>query len=270
MKFETLSKGDYQNGYSRSIEDKIKKHLPLEYQKKLHFEAIHYDILQPNQNKLFSKMAQFVRWDGLHKFVLYGLSDAVGFERNSHLKDSPYEQAQQKIYDGLKRVLDNTSATTPILLIAHSLGAHIISNYIWDAQAQNPTQGIWRDNPPLHTPKDDFLRLKTLKQLYTTGCNIPVFVAGFASSKIIPIKNNENGYLFDWDNYYDKDDILGMPLKPINTAYENTVNDHAINAYGSIFSLLFASWNPMSHGYYWKSKPFLSPLVERIKSLVTL
>jgi len=39
------------------------------------------------------------------------------------------------------------------------------------------------------------------------------------------IKNNA----YTKDNYYDKDDVLGWPLKQMSTSYESLVNDYHIN-----------------------------------------
>ncbi|MCK5433566.1 MAG: hypothetical protein KAJ03_12535, partial [Gammaproteobacteria bacterium] len=66
-----------------------------------------------------------------------------------------------------------------------------------------------------------------------------------------------------WHNYYDEDDVLGWPLKPLSGEYRNRVKDHEMNAGG-----LFKSWNPMSHGGYWKDNDFLAPVSSYIRSLI--
>ena len=44
------------------------------------------------------------------------------------------------------------------------------------------------------------------------------FVSGF--DDVIPISTDKYGYKFKWINLYDKDDILGWPLKPLSKSYK--------------------------------------------------
>ena len=146
----------------------------------------------------------------------------------------------------------------------------MISNFIWDAQSKEPKFGAWRyggfeDSPP-GSDLDKFRRFKTLKYLYFTGCNIPVFVAGLPQSKIKAIASTSKGYAFKWKNFYDLDDPLGWPLKNLTVknerqSYKFEVNeDNAINT-GS----LIKSWNPLSHTTYWTDNDVLNPLADDIE-----
>ena len=111
--------------------------------------------------------------------------------------------------------------------------------------------------------------MKTLKNLYTTGCNIPIFVAGFAQEQIKAIKTNSDEYSFQWDNFYDPDDALGWPLQPLSDSYKNAVaEDHAIDASGSLFGAITSGWNPLSHNKYWEDSEVIDPLMEKIKEVL--
>ena len=173
-------------------------------------------------------------WQSLRELLLYGFSDAAGFERNASKIGSPYEQVQSRIIDVLRLVFLNAGEVSiPVVIVAHSLGCHVISNYIWDAQrpASSVPQGVWRNQPATTArgenvedeagsrENDGFFRLRSLRFLYTTGCNIPIFVAGFPRSKIVPVATKGTNYRFDWKNFYDQDDALGWPLRPLNAAY---------------------------------------------------
>ena len=236
-------------------------------------ESIYYqDIFQENQNILFDKMKQKgnISWLRFRRLVLFGFSDALGLERNPPINGKPpYEQVQEKIRKVLEKAFNTLklqkAEDLPVVIIAQSLGCYIISNYIWDAQreAQQTPQPKPLPNSVQNGEFDSFCRLKSLKTLITTGCNIPIFVAGYPQDKIKPIKTNELGYSFDWHNFYDEDDVLGWPLEPLYNSDKNELEgleDHEINAGG-----LFTSWNPLNHESYWSDSDVIDFLKGKLK-----
>nr|VFK44597.1 MAG: hypothetical protein BECKTC1821E_GA0114239_103714 [Candidatus Kentron sp. TC] len=197
--------------------------------------------------------------------MLYSFSDAASLEHRSHQSDSVYYEAQKRIFDSLRAIYEKLGkGSKNVIFIAQSLGGQVLSNYIWDAQSKNPKQGVWMEDYSATVPKgsdiENFIRLKGLKTLFTTGCNIPLFVAG--RNKIQSIYTNRNGYSFEWHNFYDEDDVLGWPLKPLGkffdqdkdgaSYYDSITRDHEINANSTFQSTITKSWNPLSHGEYWR------------------
>ncbi len=267
--------GDTERGYSDDIRKKLSRALGSKWGH-VHFGEIYYqDIFQDHQKKLFDryKKNDDIDWIRLRRFLLYGFSDAAGFERQASLPNSAYEQVQNNVLDEIDAAYDEVGEEGKVVIVAHSLGCHIISNYIWDAQCKSASQGAWcdggfEDSPP-GSGLDKFRRLKTLKYLYFSGCNIPIFIAGIPQSKIQSITSSSRGYSFKWKNFYDPDDALGWPLKNLNTragkqSYKTEVNeDSAINVGG-----VMTMWNPLSHNVYWKDKHFLNPLIKDLKGLI--
>lgn len=235
------------------------------------WEKVYYQgILQPHQKRLMnaSMVEGDVDWIKLRKFVLFGFSDAASMESRPSAPNSVYFQIQQIILDTLNRALAGLGdAGKPVIIIAQSLGCQVISNYIWDAQ-RKVEAGVFRheaERPiPTNTKEGKFLRLKTLSHLFTSGCNIPIFIAGLPKEKIKPITVDARGWSISWQNYYDPDDALGWPLRPVNKAYRRTVSvDKAINVGG-----LFNAWNPLSHQQYWRDDDFLDPVEDAVRQLV--
>lgn len=267
--------GDTPVTYAENLNKRLAKKVGEKWSN-VYFESIYYaDIFQDNQNNIFKriKAADDIDWLGLRKFLLFGFSDAAGFERNANQPASHYEQVQERILDALDRAYDEAGPHANVVLIAHSLGTHIISNYIWDAQSKAPQQGAWRlggfEDSPTGSDLDKFRRLKTLKVLNFTGSPIPIFVAGISQGKIKAITSRDKGYSFKWKNYYDPDDPLGWPLKNISTrntkeSYKYEVNeDNAVNV-GNLIS----NWNPLSHNSYWSDNNVLNPIAEDIKKMI--
>ena len=208
-------------------------------------------------------------WIKLRRFALFGFSDAAAMESRPHQKNSVYQQIQERILitlDQTMRMLGDPRK--PILFIAHSLGCQVLSNYIWDAQQPSVTAGVFRGDIPnpigKTTLEDKFRRLKTLRNLFTSGCNIPIFIAGLDERKIKPIIVNARGWQIRWENYYDPDDALGWPLHPLNSAYRSAVAvDKSVNVGGPL-----NSWTPMSHSSYWKDADFLDPVENTIRAML--
>lgn len=222
---------------------------------KISMKPVFYDfILEKPQEKLWETMVKYNKLDNefLRKMFLSSFSDATSLEHSLKTDKELYIKVQFEIYKSLDEALNAMGGdlTKPVVLIAYSLGCQVISNYIWDAQNNLNLFGIEGKKYLQGKSINDFHRLKTLSNLITIGCNIPLFVAGL-EKRLCFNKPNKN---FIWDNYYDEDDVLGWPLKQLDESY-NLVNDHNIDV-GSILT----SWNFMCHLEYWKSKTIIKNL----------
>lgn len=267
--------GDIPLSFADKFQNKLARKLGSNWVN-VYFDTIYYaNVFQDNQARVFNRIKanDEIDWIALRKFLMFGFSDAAGFERKCNEQGSPYEQVQDIILDSLDRAYDAVGGAANIVLIAQSLGCHVISNFIWDAQSKDPKYGAWsnggfEDSPP-GSDLDKFRRLKGLKYLYFTGCNIPIFVAGLSQNNIKAIASTSKGYHFKWKNFYDPDDPLGWPLKNLTVksekqSYKFEVNeDNAINT-GS----LIRSWNPLSHTAYWSDNDVLNPLADDVEALI--
>ncbi len=261
--------GDTAEDFADDLESRLEDRLGQQMFAQVHFDTVYFQgILQKNQNAMFRAMRRReIDYIKLRKFLLFGFSDAAGLERNTTLDGSPYHQAQQQILDTLERSASKLgSYKKPVIFIAHSLGCHVLSNYIWDAQSSSARQGVWKNSTAGQSAADKFRRLKTLRGLFTTGCNIPIFLAGFPRENIQPVKTSSGGYNFKWRNYYDQDDVLGWPLQPLSPAYRQAIyRDEEINADGGFLGKITRGWNPLSHNGYWTDRDFLKPLAAEIQ-----
>lgn len=259
--------GETKEDYYLGLQEHIGKTLDKDIWEKVHLEPIFYqNLMQPNQYNVWSNMVQreVLDWKGLRQFMLFAFADASSLEHKPDKQGSVYHKVQQKIVDALKKTrAELGNQDKDIILVAQSLGGQIISNYIWDFQNN---KGIWKENnpdfPQFNSEEEkEFVKLNSLRFLFTTGCNIPLFVAGF--NQIVAIEQpNEN---FKWHNFFDKDDVLGWPLKPLSDSYNQVVEkDIEINT-GNFF---LKGWNPLSHTGYWTDRDFIQPLCETIKFLL--
>ena len=194
----------------------------------------------------------------LRKFMLSSFGDASAYRQVPDGSNAVYNRIHSRIAEKVESVYRNDLGLKPkpMLVLAHSLGGHIMSNYIWDMQHSK--------DKSLST----FEKMNYLSGIVTFGCNIPLFT--FAYDKVEPIKFPPAGLpakfkaKAKWFNFYDPDDVLGYPLKPINQEYAKVVTrDISINAGG-----LLSSWNPMSHTQYWTDNDLTKPVAKFISTFL--
>ncbi|HKU12934.1 MAG TPA: hypothetical protein VJQ52_00990 [Steroidobacteraceae bacterium] len=228
-------------------------------------------ILQRNERAIFERMRPLVRWETLRELMLFGFSDAASLEHKKELALSPYWQTQRLILDRLDELFDELGGVAaPVAIVAQSLGGQLMSNYIWDAQQTRAYAGIWSapldDGVPADSPRDRFRRMRSLQRLMTTGCNIPVFVAGH--STIEPIDRSKLCAGFRWINQFDPDDVLGWPLAQLSAAYAALVEDVSVNARGNTLLGHIKAFSPYSHTQYWSTGTVLDRIAEVLRGMI--
>lgn len=264
--------------YADDLKAELRKRLKNKFGD-LSFQSVFYqDILEPNERRYWSKVGGELRWKDLREFLLFGFADASGLEANKEDPDSAYALAQVSIARSYLRAYQDMGNTNgPVVVIAQSLGTQVMSNYLWDCQRKRnglPVgEGIWADLPhyevriagrPLTPSEIAALQAPNLRRFFTTGCNIPLFVA--AHNLVVPIDRPVPE--FEWHNYYDQDDVLGWPLGKLSDAYGRLVTDHPINVGGNLFDWLLKSWNPLAHTGYWSDGDVLDPLEAALRTFL--
>ena len=258
--------GDRDKKYYLKFEERIKDEID-EIWEDVIFRPIYYqDILQASQEKIFNEMRPHIDWKKPRKFLLYSFSDAASLEHKKDIEGSPYTKTQEIIRGELLKIYESCDDSIPVVMFAHSLGSQVISNYIWDAQQEQANYGVWQNSTAdPNDPVDCFLRLQSLVRFYTTGCNIPIFVAGHKEIVAIDKPHKE----FKWYNFFDEDDILGWPLRPLSTSYDDLVTDISVDVGGGIFGFTLKSWNPLSHGEYWADSVIIGHIAEELRNIVS-
>jgi len=203
--------------------------------------------LQPRQDAYEAAMRKVSSFGWLRRFVMHRLSDAGSYYKPEKLPGSTYD----KVHGHIERVIAELEADvppgTPLLLIAHSLGGHMLSNYIWDVtHGSRPVPG-------------GFQSFESFAGFVTFGCNIPVFV--FAHDKVTPIQFPGFGGVAPvspwWRNYYSRSDPLGYPLKPIGFGYADLAEAGGLRDYPIAVGFpVIESLTPLSHNAYWRDRGF--------------
>ena len=236
-----------QHMFAQELISGLRQHLGAQADQ-VAFQTLYWaSVLDKRERAYLDKLRnQPVRWRWLRRMVTLFLGDASGYRKVSQAYDTTYEEVHQCLRGGLNALRAKVAADTPLVILAHSLGGHIVSNFIWGQQRINKAE---------HCPLDPFLAMETLSGFITFGCNIPLFT--FAYDPVIPIRFPGH-CLTDavtqnarWLNVYAPADPLGYPLRPL-TNYTAIVAEDRPMSVGTWFK----RHTPLSHMGYWQDRGF--------------
>lgn len=237
--------GKQKSNFSDGIQADVSKKLSKSDRARIAWQPVYWaDILDKRQKQYLRRARRAADLDyvSLRRFMVSSIGDAAAYRRIGKPSEGTYGKIHARVR-AAKKELDGRLAKpdSPLVILAHSLGGHIISNFIWDAQKANPS-----------SPE-----FSGLEVLITFGCNIPLFT--FALSKVEPIQLNGA----TWENYYDPDDVLAYPIAPTRGYKDVRVVDKAINVGG-----VFSSWNPFSHSKYWTDDHLTRPIAKHVNRIL--
>lgn len=232
--------------FIEEYEQKVRRSFAAMGQNEIEIIPIYYDdILKSNQHE-FEKCINNsnLQLKGVRTLAMQNFGAATVFEEDFEAEGSAYQLVMERVYEALQEMESKMKGEEyKLFVFAHSIGTHIISNYIYDAQ-KTEEMGIakfWQSRK-----SSGYEKFEKLSALLTFGCGIPIFISGMYT--IHPIKKpNPN---FKWFNYYDKKDILGYPLK-LFTRYGNKIYDKTVEKDISVHT----SWYPSKiHFGYWSKE----------------
>jgi hypothetical protein len=222
-------------------------------------------ILQVPENRLWQRLRAGGDLDftSLRRFMVSFAADALAYQPVEGEADK-YEQIHAEYAAGLHWLAGNAGGDAPLVVISHSLGTIISSNYFYDLSHPRRlvSDSVREEMSGRLTPLE---RGETLAYFVTMGSPLALWslrYEDFGAPLAFPPKKLP-GHLLPvaaWDNFYDPDDIIGYPLRTLNKAYARTVTrDLPVNAGG-----LLTSWNPASHIGYWTDNDVTKPVAERL------
>jgi hypothetical protein len=199
------------------------------------------------------------------QLIITNIGDLINYGGKPGFPHYGYEETHKKVHSTMLNLKKQLPENAPLMIIATSMGTEIINDYIQDRQIAAREK---KDDPFGNSP---FERFETLTGLFTLGNNLPIFAASYQIDEIRPIEfpsphlSPELKKVAVWENYFDKNDSMGYPLKPLNDHFKNhtVLKDFGINTGGP-----FTSWNFLSHFGYWRSRKLVNRLASFIKVLL--
>ncbi len=206
-----------------------------------------------------------------HKLLTFA-GDAIAYRSGGGWV---YDKVHQVFAQTLRDLAEATDPNAPLVIIAHSLGTIIASNYLYDLEydaekdyplIQKRTHEAMGDTPLEWG--------KTLSYLFTLGSPISMFsIVHEPPDRGIPVTVPSRHSIYKpsqfprdagWYNYYDKHDIIGFPIGPLSKAYEDAiVMDEEIPVGGPV-----TGRTPLAHTAYFDSKDIVYRIGSRILALL--
>lgn len=224
------------------------------------FQPIQWSsIFEEREEKLFKDVVleNELNFKGLRKFTIQYVGDVIAYQQVETSKQN-YERVHEYIGKHLNIISSKAGLDAPLCVISHSLGSVIASNYFYDLQAKmNSVTSIVNESSPLE-------KGQTLTLFYTLGTALPLWSLRYHHfNRPINIPSRElqqyyPGLKGEWINFYDKDDVLGFPLREVDqTYYDAVTEDRQVNIGG-----LLTSWNPFCHTGYFKNGEVVEHIVD--------
>ncbi|MBR2564800.1 MAG: chemotaxis protein [Paenibacillus sp.] len=210
------------------------------------------DVFEEREDVLFQQLvrSQGLNYQTLRRFIIHYLADAVAYqpvENQGHNYDAVHRTLNRAMHELSRR----NGPEAPLCVVAHSLGAVIASNFFYDLQFPSSSR-----TPYIVDTNSALERGDTLTNFYTFGTTLPLWSLRYDHfSRPIHVPSSTVDRYFpglegEWINFYERNDILGYPLRPIDPAYASAVKEDIEVHVGG----LATSWNPLSHGGYFTSK----------------
>jgi len=184
----------------------------------------------------------------------------------SGVKNNLYKAIHERVRECMHKLASHRrldTEKTPLVVLAHSFGSIIMSDYIWDIRKEQESSNGKQKGV------SNFEQFDTFSGYVTFGNPMALFAASNPADFAQPLKvegkalSEEYQKRAKWYNFYDKDDVVAYPLKGLNAQFDANVNEDIEINVGSAAT----SWNPACHTGYWEDKDFYAPVAEFLSEL---
>jgi hypothetical protein len=230
-------------------------------------ETVHWaPVTQAAEDTLWQRLQQGgpLNYSTIRRFLIDFLADAAAYQIAPGDRQT-YDAVHAVFASTLRRLAQRAGPTAPLIVIAHSLGSIIASNYLYDLQVA-PARDLIAPSVREQMADTPLERGETLCSLFTLGSPIAFWSLRFSDFGMpisVPSPRLSQHYHFlpgEWVNIYDRDDVLAFPLRTLNSAYATAVSaDCEIDSGG-----LLERWNPLSHLAYWRDDEVIERIAARL------
>ena len=175
---------------------------------RIHWQPVFWaDVIRPHQMAYMHRARgmTFMTYWNQRRFVLSALADAASYAQIGDPNDSVYEDIQKKITRGIKHLKDANDPDRPLIIVAHSLGCHIVSTYIHDT---------WRDRRRAieYLGRTGPLREQLRTEMFGLGADPETVDTIFSNADVLDFSRVADALISDGRDRKDVDRILNDAL----------------------------------------------------------
>ncbi|CAM3424899.1 chemotaxis protein [Paenibacillus lupini] len=239
---------------------------------KLYIEGIYWgDIVNRLEKRLWSRLQgnklRWTKWIRLRSFFVNIVGEAIAYQAIPRDNDPApddyiYDEIHGRFAACLQRLSDQAGQDAPLCIISHSLGSIIASNFFYDLQNDKLAPKVL---PIIEASNSKLVRGETLTHFYTMGSPLAVWAMRFEDLGVpitVPAPPIQGSGIGEWVNFYDTDDVIAYPIKPLNALYKKVVTeDMEVKCAGLL------SWTPFSHRKYFQTKTTRDRIVMALSAM---
>jgi len=227
-------------------------------------------VLQKAEDKLWNNLKKggAMNFTNLRRLMIDFAGDSMAYQKDGNDRKI-YDEIHCVIAKSIDKLGQHAGEKAPMCIMAHGIGSVMMSNYIWDLQHDSEEKKLISERGRTFMDDTPLEKGDTLCKIFTLGSPLALWSLrheNFGKPFDFPPKGLAEHYPeieTEWINYYDKDDIMGYPLKTLSKDYKKVVTcDIEINV-GNILS----SWNPASHMGYWNDNDVIMPVARSLAKL---
>ena len=230
------------------------------------------DVIQARETELWARAGGLAKGkDALafattRQFILNYAADTIAYQRTPSSRHV-YEAIHACMARSLQALARRAGRDAPLVVLAHSLGSVIASDYLFNLQAEARDPASFALPPPvlevMGKDPSPLERGETLAQLWTLGSPLAIWslrhhsadpAHDYGTPVTVPSPRlgshhpalGAPGPGVGWTNLYDKGDVIAYPLQGLNASYATAVKDVQVKVGNA-----FASRTPLSHTEYW-------------------
>ncbi|MDE0348067.1 MAG: hypothetical protein OXI66_20155 [Boseongicola sp.] len=128
--------------FSKEMHRRVKRELGKKMDRVVWREVFFAHVLQDRQEAYLKSIKRRTDFDKLRRFVMCNLSDAASYRKTGRRNGGTYSAIHREIDEVVKDLAKDLGPDAPIVIIAHSLGGHIMSNYIYDQQKRRQRTSV--------------------------------------------------------------------------------------------------------------------------------
>jgi len=212
-------------------------------------------VLKDSEDKVCDRLKQHSIWLKLRRLVTSHIGDVTAYRQVPH-SSGTYDKIHGVVREAMSKLkAELGDDDKPVIVMAHSMGSVIMSNYIYDRQKKYQLEKYGETK---------FEQMDTLAGFITFGSPIPLFA--LACDPIIAIKFPPKAlpdYLRGkaaWLNFWCWADVLAWPLrKDLGESYRASVTKDIKIRVG---------WTPLCHRSYWTNDEFTTAVARHISEIL--